>query len=273
MTNPIKLTDIIPISNPEQYKLHLASRNPDGVHPLDEYVADRKNWVAWNEWKGDKNDWTRPRIFSFLEFYPRSCAYLFGGIFEVKQRLSDRYELLEISEYDKWEGRLVCRFSRYQGLRGRAFKLENQLASFDVLEILPEKYEGERFPGYEYVNHGFAALKGIITKERPDWKASLLAVKGVYLIFDTKNGKSYVGSAYGDAGIWSRLNCYVYTGHGWNDELMKTIQEKGADYSLQSFKFSILEVFAFNTPDDVIISRESHWKEVLRSREFGYNKN
>jgi hypothetical protein len=31
-------------------------------------------------------------------------------------------------------------------------------------------------------------------------------VKGVYLIVDKSNGKMYVGSAYGDTGIWCPLH-------------------------------------------------------------------
>lgn len=42
---------------------------------------------------------------------------------------------------------------------------------------------------------------------------------------------------------------------------------------MRNFKFSILEVFAFNTPDEVILQREAYWKNVLISREFGYNRN
>jgi hypothetical protein len=34
-----------------------------------------------------------------------------------------------------------------------------------------------------------------------------------------------------------------------------------------------LGVLNFNTPDDVIIGRESQWKDVLLSRQFGYNRN
>jgi len=77
MSRSIKLTDIIQIADPKEYKLHLACANQDGVHPLNEYVAERANWVGWNEWRGDKNDWTRPFIFSFIDFYPISNAYLF----------------------------------------------------------------------------------------------------------------------------------------------------------------------------------------------------
>ncbi|MEI7728365.1 MAG: GIY-YIG nuclease family protein [Verrucomicrobiota bacterium] len=273
MSTPIKLTDIFQIPEPTQYKLHLACANQEGTHPLNEYVADRANWIAWNEWRGDKNDWTRRYIFSFMEFYPIRDAYLFGGVFEVKERLPDRYVISEIEAYKKWEGRLICRFFRYQGLRGRAFYLEGLLDSFEVLQLLPERYDGERFCGYESINHSFSTLRPILFRENQDWKAALMAVKGVYLIMDTTNGKTYVGSAYGDAGIWSRLCGYVSTGHGWNDELVRTINEKGIPYALANFKFSILEVFAFNASDEVILEREAHWKNVMLSRQFGYNKN
>ena len=273
MATPIKLTDIITIASPSQYKLHLACANEEGTHPLNEYAADRSEWVRWNEWRGVKNDWTRPFIFSFIEYYPICNAYLFGGVFEVKERLPKKYVLQEVEAFSKWEGRLICKFYRYQGLRGRAFRLETLIDSFEVHSLLPEQYDGERFCGYEAINHSFATLRPIMMREKQDWKASLKAVKGIYLILDTSNGKSYVGSAYGDAGIWSRLSCYINTGHGWNDELVKTIKEKGIDYALANFKFSILEVFAFNASDDVILAREAHWKNVMLSRQFGYNKN
>lgn len=271
--SPIKLTDILPITNPAEYKLHLACANEDGIRPLDEYVVDRTNWIGWNEWRGEKNQWTRKYIFSFIEFYPVADAYLFGGVFEVKGRHADRYVLEECSEFSKWEGRLICKFHRYQGLRGRAFYLETLLDSFEVLEVLPERYDGEKFCGYENINHSFSTLRSIIRYEKRDWKAALTIVKGVYLIVDTSNGKAYVGSAYGDAGIWSRLQCYMGTGHGGNDALVAVIDEKGVDYALKNFKFSILEIFAFNTSDDAILGREAYWKRVLLSREFGYNRN
>lgn len=214
-----------------------------------------------------------PLYFFLHALFPIGNAYLFGGVFEVKERLADHYVLSEVESFRKWEGRLICSFYRYQGLRGRAFKLEGLIDAFEVLQLLPEPYDGERFCGYENINHSFSILRPILHREKQDWKASLMAVKGVYLILDTTNGKSYVGSAYGDAGIWSRLGCYVNTGHGWNDELVKTIADKGIEYALANFKFSVLEVFAFNTPDDVILARESHWKNVMLSRQFGYNKN
>lgn len=78
----IALTDLLQIPAPSDYKLHLACWNGE-EHPLDVFVASRAAWSGWNEWRGAKNDWTRPRILSFMDFYPKSNAWLFGGAFDV----------------------------------------------------------------------------------------------------------------------------------------------------------------------------------------------
>ena len=94
-------------------------------HPLDEYVADPPDWLEWNEWGGLKNDWTRPRILSFMQFYPRTGAWLFGGAFEVVDRLRNRYRRQSVATFEKNVGRLLASFHCYQGMRGRAFRLES----------------------------------------------------------------------------------------------------------------------------------------------------
>jgi len=272
MTNKIALTDILKIDNPKLYKLHLACW--DGKEePLDVFVRSRNEWVEWNEWKGNKDDWSRDYIFSLIDFYPKSNSWLFGGIFKVKNRLKDRYEIEECLEYKKYVGRLILSFYRYQGLRGRAFYLEKYIDNLVVSEILPEVYEGGAFPGYDNINHDFSILEPIIRKEKIDWKTALQNIKGIYLVTDRANGKSYVGSAYGSYGIWARWKCYVGTGHGWNDDLVKLISEKGIDYAKSNFKIALLEIFPMDTSDEYIISRENKWKSILMTREHGYNKN
>ena len=116
-------------------------------------------------------------------------------------------------------------------------------------------------------------MEAIFKNERHDWKAALSSVKGIYLICDRSNGRKYVGSAYGEGGIWARWACYIGTGHGWNDELTKLVATNGVDYACENFVFSLLEIAATTTPDDYIVGREAHWKKVLLTREFGYNKN
>ena len=221
----------------------------------------------------NKDNWNRPYILSFMEFYPMDHAWLFGGTFEVLNRLSKSYVIGDYSKHSKFEGRLICRFKRPQGMRGRGFLLERYIGNIKAIQILPEIFTGEVFPGYQNVNHTLSFLRSIVDRDRLDWKVPLQAVKGVYLVFNSDTGKAYVGSAYGDAAIWSRLSSYVHTGHGWNDDLVTTIQQVGLNYALTHFRFSVLEVFTHNTPDKTIQGREAHWKRVLHTREFGHNKN
>jgi len=268
----IPLNDILNIEKPDEYKLHLACWNGD-CHPLDEFVADSANWHGWNEWRGPKNDWTRSRVLSFMQFYTRTDTWLFGGAFDVIERRKDGYTLQSIPNYEKYVGRLLASFHRYQGMRWRAFKLESYLNDFTVAEILPQIYSGESFPGFDRINHDFGTLEAIFRAERADWKAALENVKGIYLISDKSNGKQYVGSAYGDAGIWARWSCYMGTGHGWNDEMVKLLDQKGQPYAREQFHFSLLEVMVKSTPDEIVLAREAHWKQALLTREHGYNKN
>jgi hypothetical protein len=275
---PIMLSDLIKIDDPTQYKLHLGCTS-DGNRPLDEYADDRDKWLAWNRWRGTKDDWSRDFIFSFIEFYPLKDAWMFGGVFRVIARHDpgpDGYDLERIDEFDKYEGRLICQSSSLLGRRGqgRAFLFEKHMNSFDVIEILHFRYDGAKFPGYENINISFAELKPIIRREKQDWKYSLSPVKGVYLITDTSTGKYYVGSAYGGDGIWSRLSSYINTGHGWDQGLTDLLKDKEEDYAIKNFKFSLLETFTFTTPDQPILDRETYWKKVLMSRDFGhYNRN
>jgi hypothetical protein len=143
-----------------------------------------------------------------------------------------------------------------------------------VSELLKEPYSGERFPGYENICHDFGTLEVVFRTSRPDWRAALENIKGVYLITDKSNGKKYIGAAYGGAGIWSRWGSYMKTGHGWNDELTQLIEREGIDYARQNFRVALLEYRPAKTDDTVTIDREVFWKEALLSRvPHGYNKN
>jgi hypothetical protein len=188
------------------------------------------------------------------------------------ERCSHSYEIEELTEWSPYVGRLKVRLERPS--RGRAFYLEKHLHKMTVAEILKEPYSGALFPGYEKINHDFDSLVSIFANDKPDWKAALEHVKGVYVITDKSNGKTYVGSAYGEAGIWARWSCYMGTGHGWNDELTKVIEKEGFDYARVNFRLALLEYRSMKVDDGVIRERESFWKEVFLSRgKFGYNKN
>lgn len=276
-----KLNDLFHLTEDEmkKYKIHLAAYN-GYEQPLDVFARDREEWKGWNEWRGGKDDFNREYIIGLIPDYHKNDKYVFGGVFKVIERYDDwqetevGYKVELTNQFESLIGRLVVGFSRYQGLRGRAFLLENFMDSMSIAEILENPYEGEEFPGYDNVRIDFSSLELLVQNQKTDWRVALENVKGIYLIVDKFNGRKYVGSAYGDSGIWSRWCTYINTGHGYNDELVMLIEKNGIDYARKYFQFAILELRSMKTDDDTIINRESFWKEVLLTRGiFGYNKN
>jgi len=144
---------------------------------------------------------------------------------------------------------------------------ETTLRLCELEEILPQVYNNDIFPGYANVNISWRSLSVAIKK--PTWRTALGNQKGVYLLVDSKTGKKYVGSAYGDDMLLGRWENYIQTCHGGN----KLLKKLPKDYIKDYFYFSILETFNQNENNQVIIDRENHWKEVLMTRELGYNVN
>lgn len=91
----------------------------------------------------------------------------------------------------------------------------------------------------------------------------------MYLITDKKTGKLYVGSATGEEMLLQRWSQYVADGHGGNIELKKLQFE----HIQKHFQYSILENYNGRVDDDIVRKREKWWKEVLQSRDYGYNAN
>ncbi len=267
----IRLSDIWPISELEQYKVHFARWNKI-AQPLDVWARSKREWQTWNEYKPANNDFNREYIFSLVQFYHETNTWLFGGIFRVLQRHDDRYEI-ELANFGRsYIGRLKIG-SNYRE-RATRVNFENHYPEFIVKEILPEPYSGRMFPGYDEIELSFSELETLVKNERLDWKTALKNVKGVYLITDITTEKRYIGSAYGSEGIWSRWNGYVKSGHGGNVELKELVNDPSLEYCRKSFRFALLEYRSFQTSDETIFSRENYWKRVLLTRgDSGLNRN
>jgi hypothetical protein len=265
----IKLSDVWVIPDLENYKVHFARWNKI-VQPLDVWARDKLEWQSWNEYKPAKNHFNREYIFSLVQFYHETDTWLFGGIFSVLHRHDDRYEVSLTDHGFGHIGRLKI-FSNYRK-RSTRVDFENHYNEFLVKEILPEPYSGRIFPGFEDVELSFSELEVLVKIDRLDWMTALRNVKGIYLITDTNTGKRYVGSAYGDDGIWSRWNNYIENGHGGNVELK--ILAADPDYCRKFFRIALLEYRSFQTTDETIRNRESYWKRILLTRgEGGLNRN
>ena len=180
----------------------------------------------------------------------------------------------------KYNFRLVIRFHKY--FQNGIILAKNIIDKLEVIEVWnPDKTLADKtFPGYKNVSVSYRKLKKKL--ESPEWRTALSCRKGVYLITDQRTGKLYVGSAYGTNGILGRWETYVKSGYDKNEvengkypnkNLQELVNEKGLSYIQDNFQYSILETFTDDVSDEYIIGRESWWKEVLHSREFGYNAN
>ena len=160
---------------------------------------------------------------------------------------------------------------------------ENFIDGLKVLEIWnPNKsIDDKKFPGYRNVKIDYSNLRNKL-RNSDEWQTALKHIKGVYLITDKKTGKLYIGSAYGEDGIFGRWKAYVESGFDKNEvengkypnkEFQNLVKEKGIAYIQENFQYSILETFTDDVSDEYIINRESWWKDCLLSRKFGYNAN
>jgi hypothetical protein len=267
----IMLREVLPIASLHEYKVHFAKWNGNN-EPLDVFTKDRQEWQGWQEYRPGRDEFNRPLIFSLAHFYHEPGTWLFGGVFRVVARRTDQYEVELTDIAAAFVGRLRLR-SPYSSRTVRV-NLESQYEDFEVVEVLSETYTGRPFPGYEDIELSFEEFETLVRNSRVDWKTPLESVSGIYLITDTLTGKRYVGSAYGQGGIWSRWHNYVETGHGGNVELRPLVPDADLSYCRANFRFALLEHRAISTLESVILTRENYWKSLLLTRgDQGLNHN
>ena len=273
----IAFEDLFPdlCRNPEDYKIHMAIGSIDKYAPRNALIKDE--FKEWQEAQNNRN-FERKYILSLIYF--KRDRWLFGGVYKRldvktysdKKRGRERWKYTTelVNNHVDLIGRLVFSFNK--DFRASYLCLEKFYDRITVDSILADKINVDSFPGYENVLIEFDLLCEVIRNEEASWKTALSNLKGVYLITDRNNGKHYVGSAYGEEAFWNRWKKYTETGHGNNRELSKIIDQNGPEYAL-NFQFAILEIHSARTGDEVIIGREKYWKDILLSRQFGYNDN
>lgn len=272
---PVPLRPLLGDFEPGDFKLHCATFNGES-QPLDVFATSWEHWSDWNRWRPAKNEFNRRFVFSMIQIYSERHRWLYGGAFEVlgdagipdahSYKIAYRPQILP-----GCTGRLKLHFER-SGRQGR-LNLDRWIDEISVAEILPRRYTGEPFPGHDAIDISFGELATVYAQQRSDWRDALKHMKGVYVLHDAKTGRAYVGSAYGDTGIWARWGQYVETAHGGNAELRQLVTDKGADYIRDNFRVALLEYWSMRTSDDAVLDRETYWKNVLLSREFGWNAN
>jgi len=268
----IKLTNLIKLAGVElhDFKIHCATgSNPT---PLEAFQDG-----TFQEWQEDQNqeNFKCQQILSLIHL--DGHHWLFAGVYEVlgvrpgwRKERCFKYETRPLPGLDDLTGRAIVGFEKT--FRASYLRGPNYADKLYVLAILERRMTIGDFPGFNQVLLSYPLLKTVVNQANLSWKTALSNVSGVYLVTDTTTGKHYVGSAYGGEGIWQRWCSYVKSGHGGNKELRELLQKMGEDHLIH-LQFSLLEVCDLNSGEDYVIKRETHWKKVFMSREFGLNKN
>lgn len=256
---------------PKKAKIHLAVWN--GLHdPLDVYLAGE--FEEWQSWQNRKN-FERPYIISLIQL-PGANRWLFAGGYQsnssewIEAENIYKYSTSPIKSLLEFSGKLIVSFKRSG--RQSYLNAENWFNDIVVSELLPTKMVVKDFQGYNKCLISKNKLDIIVQQNIESWRGALSNVSGIYLITDTSTGKHYVGSATGQGGIWQRWCDYSYSGHGGNKDLVSIVKENGLKYT-NNFQYAVLEIADTHTSKEDILQRESYWKNVLRSKEFGYNSN
>ena len=250
------------------------------------FKEDETEWEQINAWKTkhpNNNLNHADYLLAFAQYYPYGPEYfIFGGLYKIKKiepEVYDEvgYELTLMEDYKEYRKRLIVKLKKPIGrdLYNRLYKNIQGTLEPEVYEIAPNTKLGH-FPGYQNVTLSHPQMQQIILRNEPSWKQALMNVKGVYVITDLSNGKLYIGSASGNTdGIWQRWSDYANIENltGGNKLLNEIKLDKGKDYIVNNFQYSILEIFDTKTKANTIINRENYWKNVFCTRKYGMNYN
>jgi len=248
-----------------RYKIHLATTGT--TSPLDAYL--QRTFKEWQEEQHAKN-FECETVIGLI--HRGGDLWLFAGVYRIlsvegaKSEFRYRTELLP--GQDDLVGRIVVRFKRE--FRNSYIWGDKYGSQLEIAKLLELPFAIENFKGYNKVRLSHKDLKLIVNNSEESWRSALSSVSGIYLIMDKETGKAYVGSAYAEGGIWQRWRRYADTGHGDDVKLINLLEAKGVSYA-EHFQYAILEIADPLDTDKQVLERESHWKKVLMTHDFGYN--
>ena len=229
--------------------------------------------AEFKEWQEAHLKWPRDRKFMVSLIYFGNNEWLFAGIYEI---IVDDYsndnaqnihtKLLEMNS--ELIGKLVL--SHLKIKRKKQVNLEFGIHHLELSQILKDKQNVPEFNGFSNAIIDFELLKSIVNNENSTWQKALGNARGIYLITDTKTGRLYVGSVYGESSFWEHWKEYALNGHGGNRALQKMLMLHGKSYAVH-LQFSFLEVMNDFVTNEKISERELFWKKALKTIEFGYN--
>ena len=282
----IKFEDFFKVPDESATKVKFNMNKGDVTKPAwDLLLEDNPEWIEMNAYKTKQpnNNLNKAKyLLAFAQYYPYGPNYyIFGGMYKVEiidENIENDigYNLTLMDDYKEYIKRLIIKLERPIGwdIYNKKYESVQKSLNPEIYELAPSTKLGT-FPGYNSVKLSHKDLQRIVNNDEPSWKNALSNVKGIYVITDKSTGKLYIGSASGNAeGIWQRWSNYAdiknLTGGNKFFEELKGIDNQ---YIIDNFSYSILEIFDMRTKQEDILNRENFWKDVLKTREFGMNRN
>ncbi|HHA1295544.1 GIY-YIG nuclease family protein [Enterobacter sp. RCC_40] len=266
-----------PDLTPEATKVHLAQTNDYKEDPLVKFRGGTfDDWQCWQK----RREFSRRYVVSLIRV-PGTDTWLFAGVFQQignagkkaypdREELYYQYHLQKIPETEEYAGRMYISFkNKVRNFIRLGESIQSELV---ISAITPARQTFGEFPGYRNVVLDRNSIGSILRLNLQSWRTALSVVKGIYVLTDRDGGKLYVGKADGIEGIWGRWEYYFGSRHGGNVGLKEAFGT-GDENRLQNITFAILEVMDLNAEKGEIDRRETHWKQILLSREFGHNRN
>jgi hypothetical protein len=170
------------------------------------------------------------------------------------------FDLVLTDFYAHWKGKLIVRWPPLDRNWYRwAHKPNNEMP---VLAILEESALDAAMPEWDAIDLTWDELR-VLPRQ---WKSRLSEWRGIYYIFDTSDGKGYIGSAYGEYNLLGRWSNHAARGHGGN----RLLQQRNP----RNFRFTILQRVSPDMEAHDVIRLESSWKQRLHTRKpYGLNDN
>lgn len=282
----IKFEDFFKVPDESATKVKFNMNKGDVTKPAwDLLLEDKPEWIEMNAYKTKQpnNNLNKAKyLLAFAQYYPYGPNYyIFGGMYKVEiidENIENDigYNLTLMDDYKEYIKRLIIKLERPIGwdIYNKKYESVQKNLNPEIYELAPSTKLGT-FPGYNSVKLSHKDLQRIVNNDEPSWKNALSNVKGIYVITDKSTSKLYIGSASGNAeGIWQRWSNYAdiknLTGGNKFFEELKGIDNQ---YIIDNFSYSILEIFDMRTKQEDIRNRENFWKDVLKTREFGMNRN
>lgn len=283
----IKFTEFIKPPNPNKTKVKFNMHAGDiEKRAWDLLLEEDEEWIRMNQYKTKhpNNNLNHANyLIAFAQYYPYGSEYfMFGGMYKVKKKIPEvydtyGYDLTLMDDFLEYRKRLIIKLEKPIGrdVYNRKYETIQEQLNPEIYELSPNTKLGT-FPGYQNVSLTHKELQQIISRDEPSWKQALSYVKGIYVITDTITGKLYIGSASGNTdGIWQRWHGYadVRNLSNSNKEFDNILKNKSANYIIDNFKYSILEIFDTKTKVETVLEREGYWKRVFVTRKHGMNHN